>query len=275
MMDTFFVDSDKLADITKLDDDYEFQMAVSHADVNKNQYYRADQKPILQRIDKVKKHFFKILSDPEEFGSRPVKDRLVAVTAKSIIQNMFTHRTKPDMRFKVNKALVADGSKSKNSGKDSGGKTVKGKSKKGGSKRSSPNPVPGIVSAVKVGGTAAVGGRGATTRVANKAAQNPLALRKLLNAVLPQQVARNMQAPRLRYRTGRFANSVTVDDVTTGPRGGNMIIQSSYQTDPYGTYAPGGKRYTPQRNPETLIKASIRQVATGIIGQRFNVKVDR
>ena len=38
--------------------------------------------------------------------------------------------------------------------------------------------------------------------------QNPMALRKLLNEALPQQVAQNMVAPALRYRTGRFANSV-------------------------------------------------------------------
>ena len=57
-----------------------------------------------------------------------------------------------------------------------------------------------------------------------------------------------MTAPALRYRTGRFANSVTVDGYNTGPRGGNMIIQSSYQTDPYETFAPGGKKiYTSER----------------------------
>ena len=33
--------------------------------------------------------------------------------------------------------------------------------------------------------------------------QNPMAIRNLLNEMLPQQVAQNMVAPALRYRTGR------------------------------------------------------------------------
>ena len=45
-------------------------------------------------------------------------------------------------------------------------------------------------------------------------------------------------------------------------------------TDPYSTFAPGGKKYTPQRNPEALIKKSVREIATGIVGARFGVTVD-
>ena len=47
------------------------------------------------------------------------------------------------------------------------------------------------------------------------------------------------------------------------------------QNSSYGTYAPGGKRYTTQRNPERLIKRSVREVASGLLGQRFGVQVDR
>ena len=102
---------------------------------------------------------------------------------------------------------------------------------------------------------------------------SPLALRELLNQALPQVVAQNMVAPRLRYRTGRFANSVRVDNVTQGPRGGNTMIEASYMNDPYETFAPGGKKYTPQRNPEKLIKKSIREIAVGIIGPRFGITI--
>ena len=83
-----------------------------------------------------------------------------------------------------------------------------------------------------------------------------------------------MVAPRLRYRTGRFANSVRVDNVTQGPRGGNTMIETSYRSDPYETFAPGGKKYTSQRDPEKLIKRSVRQIATGIIGPRFGIEVN-
>ena len=38
-----------------------------------------------------------------------------------------------------------------------------------------------------------------------------------------------MTSPALRYRTGRFANSVRVDNVTQGPRGGNTMIETTYK----------------------------------------------
>ena len=43
-------------------------------------------------------------------------------------------------------------------------------------------------------------------------------------------VAQNMTSPALNYRTGRLANSVRVDNVTQGPRGGNTMIETSYMT---------------------------------------------
>ena len=110
-------------------------------------------------------------------------------------------------------------------------------------------------------------------RVAAKAGQNPLALRNMLNELLPVAVASNMTSPALNYRTGRFANSVRVANVTQGPRGGNTMIEASYMNDPYETFAPGGKKYTPQRNPEKLIKKSIREIAAGIIGPRFGITI--
>ena len=106
------------------------------------------------------------------------------------------------------------------------------------------------------------------------AASNPMTLRNLLNEILPQAVAQNMVAPRLRYRTGRLANSVRVDNITQGPRGGNTMIETSYRNDPYETFAPGGKKYTSQRDPEKLIRKSVRQVATGLIGPRFGIEVN-
>ena len=102
---------------------------------------------------------------------------------------------------------------------------------------------------------------------------NPLALKNMLNQLLPVAVASNMTSPALNYRTGRFANSVRVDNVTQGPRGGNTMIDASYRNNPYETFAPGGDKYTPQRNPEKLIKRTLREVATSIIGAKFGVNI--
>ena len=62
--------------------------------------------------------------------------------------------------------------------------------------------------------------------------------------------------------------------MTQGPRGGNTMIEASYMNDPYETFAPGGKKYTPQRNPEKLIKQSLREVAQGIMGAKFGVTIN-
>ena len=267
------IQGQRMSDAALLDDEYDIIMSVTIEDVNAKQKARADKGPIVERIKVVEQKMIDILSDPASIASKPMKDRLSAAAAKNIIQNMFLHKTNPDMRFKVNKKLIAEGKY-----KDNGTAKGKARGKKGKTQKSSQSGgnVPKVALDVAgVSATAKIASRGATTRTVKAASTNPMALRNLLNAALPTAVARNMQSPRLRFRTGRLANSVRVDDITTGPRGGNMQVNASYQTDPYGTYAPGGKRYTPQRNPETLISTSIRQVATGIIGQRFNVKVDR
>jgi len=112
------------------------------------------------------------------------------------------------------------------------------------------------------------------SKIDGKAGQNPIALRNLLNEVLPKAIAMQMISPKLQYRTGRFANSVRVENISSGPRGGNTMIETTYRKDPYETFAKGGKKYTFNRDPERLIKSTVRGIATGIIGGRFGVGVN-
>ena len=187
-------------------------------------------------------------------------DRLIAATNKSIVKNMFTQVTNPDMRLKVNKAILAGFTTKKAKGKTA--TTNKGKKKSPTkTKQTQKQRIPKGIVLPPVG------------KVDQKAGQNPLALKVMLNKVLPVAIAKNMVAPALQYRTGRFANSVQVDDVTQGPRGGNTMIQASYLTNPYETFAPGGKKYTQQRDPERLIKRTVREVATSIVGAKFGIEV--
>ena len=191
--------------------------------------------------------------------SPPVSKRLIAAANKQIVQGLFTQVTNPDMRLKVNKALLRFGTKS--------GKSRTSQAKMKGSRsrtRAKPAKAP-------AGAVVAAGARQLKTE--QKAGANPMALRNLLNEMLPQVVARNMVAPALQYRTGRFANSVRVEGVTQGPRGGNTMIEASYRTDPYETFAPGGRKYTQQRDPERLIKRSIREIATSLVGARFGITI--
>ena len=76
-----------------------------------------------------------------------------------------------------------------------------------------------------------------------------------------------MVSPALQYRTGRFANSVRVENVTQGPRGG-IGIDYTYMRDPYETFEPGNKQGSTFRNPKKIIGDSIRELAIGIIGKQ-------
>jgi hypothetical protein len=188
-------------------------------------------------------------------NSPSVIDSVLTETPKGIVASLFSHKTNPDMRLKVNKALFR---KSATPRKGST-KFVTGTKKRGQSKRTRKRGLGPAVGASKM----RTGGSGS----------NPMALKALLNEVLPAQVAQNMQSPALQFRTGRFANNVRVENITQGPRGGNTMIETSYRNDPYETFAKGGKMYTPQRDPDRLIRKSVRQVATGIVGSRFGVNV--
>jgi len=240
----------------------EIVMTLANDVVNTYQHTRADRHPLEVAANSVERAMLHKFTNPNYQASKSPKKRLVEVGSKQIVQNLFAHKTNPDMRYKVNKSILAQGK----------GETIN-------------EVVQDIVSLTTAAyarkstrnakGKRPPRGRGAAQgKVAQAAGENPMALRNLLNELLPKVVAKNMTSPALNYRTGRFANSVNVDNVTQGPRGGNTMIEASYMTDPYSTFAPGGKKYTPQRNPEALIKRSVREIATSIVGAKFGVTVD-
>ena len=77
-----------------------------------------------------------------------------------------------------------------------------------------------------------------------------------------------MTSPALNYRTGRFSQSAEVKNVTVGPRGGTAI-EYTYRKDPYQTFEPGYAMGSTQRDPRKIIGESIRQIAQGIVGNKF------
>ena len=187
-------------------------------------------------------------------GSPSFIEKAGSLTPAMMVQSLFKHATKPDMRFKVNKALLAKAKKA--SGKTSNSITKKRKGAKG----------KAALIAAK-GGTRKKPKKSADQRAQGNTAQSPIALRNLLNELLPQMVASKMTAPALRFRTGRFANSARVENVNIGPRGG-IGIDYTYQRDPYETFEPGNKQGSTQRDPRKIIGASIRELAMGIIGKQ-------
>jgi len=183
---------------------------------------------------------------------------------EAILKNVKVGSTNPDFRLKINKTLLNAGKKAKGKKSNKGNFNLNEALKKVVVAKQS-------AKLQKVRKQKAERGKG---RVDQKAGTNPLALRNMLNELLPVAVAQNMTSPALNYRTGRFANSVRVTNVTQGARGGNTMIEATYMTNPYETFAPGGDKYTPQRNPEKLIRKSLREIATGMIGTKFGVTIN-
>jgi len=97
---------------------------------------------------------------------------------------------------------------------------------------------------------------------------NPIALKELINAALPEEILERMNPPALRNRTGRFRRSAQVTNVLVGPRGG-VEAEYTYMKDPYSTFEPGGAMGSTYRDPRKIIGESVREIATKLTGNRF------
>lgn len=85
----------------------------------------------------------------------------------------------------------------------------------------------------------------------------------IVNAQLPERVAKNMVTPRLENRTGTFASSARVTDVTQTPQG-YPSIGYTYEKNPYSVFesTSGSKFASSERDPRTLIDQSIREIVS-------------
>ena len=100
--------------------------------------------------------------------------------------------------------------------------------------------------------------------------QSNITLFALLNSKLPETVIRNMKPPRLENRTGTFASSVKVTDISK-TRQGYMSIGYTYAKEPYQVFeSTSGSRFSSvERDPRTLIDSSIREVAAQLVTTRL------
>lgn len=92
-----------------------------------------------------------------------------------------------------------------------------------------------------------------------------------INAKLPGKVAENMGAPALEYRSGRFASSPKVIEVSKTPKG-FPSIGYTYQKNPYQVFeSTSGSRFADShRDPRVIIDKSIREIAAEMaIGRLF------
>jgi hypothetical protein len=97
----------------------------------------------------------------------------------------------------------------------------------------------------------------------------------LINKELPKTVRKNMVAPRLENRTGRFADSVQVTEITQ-TRKGFPSIGYTYQRNPYEVFEEGsqGNWSNGDRDPRDLIDMSIREIAARMaLGRLYTRRV--
>ena len=99
--------------------------------------------------------------------------------------------------------------------------------------------------------------------------KSPANLVNLLNATLHDQIRKNMgtgdRRDVLNYRSGRFATSVKVEQVSTS-RMGMITAFYTYMKNPYATFSRGGRQEFPRtRDPKLLISKSIREIASTLV----------
>lgn len=108
-------------------------------------------------------------------------------------------------------------------------------------------------------------------------AQTLLELRRLIplmNKRLHDEIRERMGSPALNYRTGRFAESAKVLDITRSRRMGDPTISWTYQKDPYQVFemGSGSSLATRDRDPRNIIGPAVRDIAKDYIMQRFYTK---
>ena len=212
------------------------------------------------QVKKIIEKFFKGIDAGEIAalqGSSAIRDKIFAAA----IANLIDINVEKGGKIKVTLDKRVDPRKVKLSTK--GKATSKGKRSKG----------KGKVAIKKAQGAAAIprGRRTAGT-------QNTVNIKTILgimNSRITDVVAKNMGPPRLENRTGNFAGSVRVTDVTE-TRQGHPSIGYTYQKNPYQVFeASSGTRFSSAaRDPRPLIDASIREIAAQFaIGRLYTRRI--
>lgn len=213
----------------------------------------AEERKELETIEKAMQKTFRDLLTPEKYaeleGSSTLKEKAFKVAITS-----FTDEIKkkiPEAQIKLDGKLLST------SLKTSGKLSDKTKKSKGKRPSGSPSRSRGAKAKLQVGRE-------------TKTAGSPIALMSIINSRLPQTVVKNMGAPRLENRTGRFANSTRVTDIQT-TRQGYPSIGYTYDREPYGVFeSTSGTRFSSiERDPRQLIEGSIREIAAELAIGRF------
>jgi len=102
-----------------------------------------------------------------------------------------------------------------------------------------------------------------------------MGIQAILDAKIKETVADNMgKGGALVYRTGRFADSVSVEKVMQS-RQGTLTAYYTYMKAPYQTFERGFKQGSLRRDPRKLISSSIREIARENLSHKLHIRTRR
>ena len=210
----------------------------------------AEEKRQLNALSSDIKKFLSKLNWAEQEGSSSPVD-IVLYNVREELEENFKKIKNIKQKYRgKNKLSVASSSGSKQSVSSS--KKSKSVSKNKGGRLTAPNtPI--------------------NTRRKSSTGANWSSLIAIINAKLPERVAKNMGAPGLVYRTGRLADSSKVVNIQTTKEGYPSIV-FDYQRDPYDVFdrTKGASPWnTPARDPRALVDKSVREIVQEMAIGRF------
>lgn len=106
---------------------------------------------------------------------------------------------------------------------------------------------------------------------------NATNLRSLLQILVKKYILEDMtrgDAP-LKYRTGRFANTVELKTPALSPKTTQVSLFYTYMLHPYSVFDPrfGNPLATPGRNPQRIIGEALEKAAKDIIHAKYRVVI--
>lgn len=112
-----------------------------------------------------------------------------------------------------------------------------------------------------------------TNSVSDRITDSLVNLESILRSRINEQVRQNMgggsESRILNYRTGRFAESVSIERISES-RQGMISVFYNYMKNPYATFSEGGRQQYPKtRDPKLLISKSIREIAGPMVANRL------
>ena len=240
-----------MSSVIQHESDIEIVITLANDLVNTYQNTRADKAPLDAAVNAVKASMLSNFTNPNYQASKSPRTRIPELAAKIAIDNVLP-KSKGNVKVTKNTAAQRKGKTEKlndNIRKAVGITTGTNKTishKKASSKKFS----------------------GTRNTRGGKTGPSPIALRNIINKFLPQTLKSMMVAPRLVYRTGRFANSARVENIYQGSRGG-YSADYTYMKNPYQTFEPGFNMGSTFRDPRSIISTAIRSIALEQMGIKF------